>query len=229
MKDENKNRARADRTFVRESAEQLDQQTVRAQSNGDATGPEYWRSLEELAGSDEFREMMHREFPKGASEWVDRFSRRGFLKTMGASLALAGLTGCTKLPLSRIVPYVKQPENLVPGEPMYYATAFTLAVTRRRSWSKATCSGPPKLKAIPIIRRAWAAPTFYAQASLLDLYDPDRSQNITYMGDVRFLDALSGSGDAGQWQRKKGFAGGGVRILTQTVSSPPWRDRFATT
>src|SRR5205085_11946056 len=84
-------------------------------------GPEYWRSLEELAGSAEFREMMHREFPKGASEWLDSCSRRGFLKTMGASLALAGLTGCTKLPLTEIVPYVKQPENLIPGKPMYYA------------------------------------------------------------------------------------------------------------
>src|SRR5215467_14547120 len=82
--------------------------------------------LEELAGSEEFQEMLHREFPKGASEWLEGFSRRGFLKTMGASLALAGLTGCTKMPLTEIVPYVKQPENLIPGKPMYYATAFTL-------------------------------------------------------------------------------------------------------
>src|SRR5436189_5914118 len=103
----------------------LDLQAVKATIQ-QTRGPEYWRSLEELAGSDEFREMMHREFPKGASEWLDAFSRRGFLKTMGASLALAGLTGCTKLPLTEIVPYVKQPENLIPGKPMYYATAFTL-------------------------------------------------------------------------------------------------------
>ncbi len=71
------------------------------------TGPEYWRSLEELAGSEEFQEMLHREFPKGASEWLDSFSRRGFLKTMGASLALAGLTGCTRMPITEIVPYVR--------------------------------------------------------------------------------------------------------------------------
>ncbi|MGA2004389.1 MAG: TAT-variant-translocated molybdopterin oxidoreductase, partial [Terriglobales bacterium] len=67
-----------------------------------AKGPEYWRSLEELAGSDEFREMMHREFPKGASEWLDSVSRRGFLQLMGASLAMAGMTGCTKLPIEEI-------------------------------------------------------------------------------------------------------------------------------
>ncbi len=90
------------------------------------SGPEYWRSLEELAGSKDFQEMLHREFPKGASEWLDDFSRRGFLKTMGASLALAGLTGCTRMPITEIVPYVRQPENVVPGRPMFYATAFTL-------------------------------------------------------------------------------------------------------
>src|SRR5262244_386107 len=92
----------------------LDLETIR-KAIAETKGPEYWRSLEELAGSEEFREMMHREFPKGASEWLESFSRRGFLKTMGASLALAGLTGCTKMPLTEIVPYVKQPENVIPG------------------------------------------------------------------------------------------------------------------
>src|ERR1700685_4823375 len=80
---------------------QLDLATVKEQLE-DTTGPEYWRSLEELAGSDEFQEMMHREFPKGASEWLDDFSRRGFLKTMGASLALAGFIGCPEMALAEI-------------------------------------------------------------------------------------------------------------------------------
>src|ERR1700722_14847780 len=62
------------------------------------SGPEYWRSLEELAGSPDFQDALHREFPKGASEWIDSVSRRGFLKVMGASMALAGMTGCVKLP-----------------------------------------------------------------------------------------------------------------------------------
>ena len=70
--------------------------------------------------------MLHREFPKGASEWLDAVSRRGFLKLMGASLALAGMTACTKQPLEPIVPYVKQPEEVIPGRPMFYATAMTL-------------------------------------------------------------------------------------------------------
>src|SRR5579872_1872089 len=93
--------------------DKLDLQTARVQI-ANSSGPEYWRSLEELAGSSEFQEMLHREFPKGASEWLDSVSRRGFLKLMGASLAMAGMTACTKQPLEPIVPYVKQPEEVVP-------------------------------------------------------------------------------------------------------------------
>ena len=84
----------------------LDLDTVReridaavAHDAAEKTGPEYWRSLEELAGSPAFQEALHREFPKGASEWIDSVSRRGFLKVMGASMALAGMTGCVRLPL----------------------------------------------------------------------------------------------------------------------------------
>src|SRR5271170_4138893 len=106
--------------------DKLNLETARAQIAG-AKGLEYWRSLEELAGSAEFQEMMHREFPKGASEWLDSVSRRGFLKLMGASLAMAGMTACTKQPLEPIVPYVRQPEEVIPGVPMFYATAFTLS------------------------------------------------------------------------------------------------------
>src|SRR5579884_746362 len=111
----------------------LDLATVRekidaavAHDKAEKTGPEYWRSLEELAGSPAFQEALHREFPKGASEWIDAVSRRGFLKVMGASLGLAGMTACTKLPLEPIVPYVRQPENVIPGRPMFYATAARL-------------------------------------------------------------------------------------------------------
>jgi molybdopterin-containing oxidoreductase family iron-sulfur binding subunit len=197
---------------------QLDLQTVKEQIE-ETTGPEYWRSLEELAGSDEFREMLHREFPKGASEWLDSFSRRGFLKTMGASLALAGLTGCTKLPLTEIVPYVKQPENLIPGKPMYYATAFTLGGYASPILVESHMFRPTKIEGNPDHPASLGGTDVYAQASLLDLYDPDRAQNISYMGDVRswtaFTEAMRGPMSA-----QKGIAGGGVRILTQTVSSP---------
>src|ERR1700704_6498909 len=79
------------------------------QAGGQKTGPEYWRSLEELPGSPDFQDALHREFPKGASEWVDSVSRRGFLKVMGASLGLAGVDGCVGLALWPIVSHVARP------------------------------------------------------------------------------------------------------------------------
>src|SRR5208282_1062566 len=197
---------------------QLDLATVKEQIE-DTTGPEYWRSLEELAGSDEFQEMLHREFPKGASEWLDDFSRRGFLKTMGASLALAGLTGCTRMPNTEIVPYVRQPENVVPGRPMFYATAFTLGGYASPILVESHLFRPTKVEGNPQHPASLGGTDVYAQASILDLYDPDRAQNITYLGDVRswnaFMEAVRGPMNV-----QKSLAGSGVRILTQTVSSP---------
>jgi MoCo/4Fe-4S cofactor protein with predicted Tat translocation signal len=197
---------------------QLDLATVKAQIEK-TTGPEYWRSLEELAGSEEFQQMLHREFPKGASEWLDGFSRRGFLKTMGASLALAGLTGCTRMPNTEIVPYVKQPENVVPGRPMFYATAFTLGGYASPILVESHLFRPTKVEGNPQHPASLGGTDVYAQASILDLYDPDRAQNITYLGDVRswnaFIEAVRGPINV-----QKSLAGGGVRILTQTVSSP---------
>ena len=197
---------------------QLDLATVKEQIE-DTTGPEYWRSLEELAGSDEFQEMLHREFPKGASEWLDDFSRRGFLKTMGASLALAGLTGCTRMPITEIVPYVRQPENVIPGRPMFYATAFALGGYASPILVESHLFRPTKIEGNPQHPASLGGTDVYAQASILDLYDPDRAQNITYMGDIRswnaFMEAVRGPMSV-----QKSMAGGGVRILTQTVSSP---------
>src|SRR5208337_2308808 len=196
--------------------------TVKAQFEKaieETTGPEYWRSLEELAGSEEFQEMLHREFPKGASEWLDDFSRRGFLKTMGASLALAGLTGCTRMPNTEIVPYVRQPENVVPGRPMYYATAFTLGGYASPILVESHLFRPTKVEGNPQHPASLGGTDVYAQASILDLYDPDRAQNITYLGDIRswngFMEAVRGPINV-----QKSLAGGGVRILTQTVTSP---------
>src|SRR2546421_10036931 len=87
-------------------------------------GKEYWRSLDELAETEEFEEFLHREFPRQAGEWDDTTSRRTFLKIMGASLALAGLSGCVYQPPEAIVPFVRQPEEFVPGKPLFFATAM---------------------------------------------------------------------------------------------------------
>src|SRR5881275_305822 len=159
----------------------LDLNAVRAEIDKAAkTGPEYWRSLEELAGNPEFQEALKREFPKGASEWIDTVSRRGFLKVMGASLGLAGMTGCVKLPNEVIVPYVRQPENVIPGRAMYYATAHTLSGYANPILVESHLGRPTKVEGNDI----------FAQASILTMYDPDRSQSVVSMGDQRSYAAL---------------------------------------
>src|SRR5579885_847358 len=181
--------------------------------------PEFWRSLEELAGKPEFREMMHREFPKGASEWVDAVSRRGFLRLMGSSLALAGMTACTKQPFEPIVPYVKQPEELVLGRPMFYATAFTLGGYATPLLVTSREFRPIKIEGNDRHQASLGGTDVYAQASILNLYDPDRSQNVTRLGDVtnwsEFTHMLQGALKA-QEEKK----GAGIRVLSGDFSSP---------
>jgi MoCo/4Fe-4S cofactor protein with predicted Tat translocation signal len=188
-------------------------------------GPEFWRSLEELAGSSEFQEMMHREFPKGASEWLDAVSRRGFLKLMGASLAMAGMTACTKQPLEPIVPYVRQPEEVIPGRPLFFATAFSLGGYAAPILVESHLYRPTKVEGNDKHPVSQGGTDVFAQASLLDLYDPDRSQTNTYLGEVRtwgnFVEAIRGPLNS-----QKAVQGAGIRILTRTVSSPTLADQL---
>src|SRR5881394_2365804 len=142
-------------------------------------GQEYWRSLEEVAETPEFQEMMHREFPAGASEWWDGVSRRSFLKLAAASLALAGLTACTKQPPHQILPYVRQPEGLVPGEPLFYATAMPFAGSAHGVLVKSHEGRPVKIEGNPDHPTTLGASDIWMQAAILDLYDPDRSQGVT--------------------------------------------------
>jgi MoCo/4Fe-4S cofactor protein with predicted Tat translocation signal len=193
----------------------------------ESNGPEYWRSLEELAGSREFREMMHREFPKGASEWVDSVSRRGFLQLMGASLAMVGMTGCTKLPLEEIVPYVRQPEQVIPGVAMYYATAFTLSGYANPLLVESQLGRPTKIEGNNLHPASRGGTDVFAQASILGMYDPDRSQAITHLGDVEpagaFVKEIKGPLGV-----QKSLGGAGLRILTQTISSPTLHEQMRT-
>ncbi len=107
---------------MNQSANSTDVAALRRKLDG-ATGRQYWRSLEELADTDEFRSFLNAEFPSEASRLESAVDRRQFLKLMGASMALAGMSACTKQPPEKILPYAKQPEELVPGEPLYYASA----------------------------------------------------------------------------------------------------------
>src|SRR5579862_1836785 len=203
--------------------EKIDQAT--AHDAAEKTGPEYWRSLEELAGSPEFQDALHREFPKGASEWVDSVSRRGFLKVMGASLGLAGMTGCVKLPLEPIVPYVRQPENVIPGRPMYYATAVTLGGYASPVLVESHLGRPTKIEGNDQHPASLGGTDIFTQASILGLYDPDRSQSVMSMGDQRSWQAFLGA-IRGPLSAQKALQGAGIRILTPTISSPTLADQL---
>jgi len=202
----------------------LDLARVRAEME-QTQGPEYWRSLEELAGSEEFREMMHREFPKGAAEWVDGVSRRGFLQLMGASLALAGMTACTKQPVEPIVPYAKQPEDIIPGRPQFYATAMTLGGYASPLLVESHMGRPTKAEGNPEHPASLGASDIYAQASILGMYDPDRSQTPLYLGESRaWRDVLDPLRKALFVQRA--MNGAGLRLLTPAISSPTLADQI---
>ncbi len=189
------------------------------------TGPEYWRSLEELAGSAEFQEALHREFPKGASEWLDTVSRRGFLKVMGASLGLAGMTACTRLPLEPIVPYVRQPENIIPGRPMFYASAMTLGGYANPILVESHLGRPTKIEGNDQHPASMGGTDIFAQASLLTMYDPDRSQSVVSMGDQRSFPSFLGA-IRGPLSAQKSLQGAGIRILTTTITSPTLADQL---
>ena len=101
----------------------IDLSAIRARL-ASASGPTFWRSLDEVAETPEFQQYLQREFPENAADWSDPAGRRQFLKLMGASLALAGVTGCTRQPTEHIVPYVVPPEGYVPGKTQLFATAM---------------------------------------------------------------------------------------------------------
>jgi len=192
--------------------------SIRASLAG-ASGPEYWRSLEELANTETFQAYLHREFPEQASEFTDAVGRRQFLRLMGASLALAGVTACTKQPAETIVPYVRAPEEMVPGRPLFFATAVTLGGYATGVLVESHEGRPTKIEGNPGHPASLGATDVFAQASILGLYDPDRSQTLSHLGDIRtwsaFLGALRSLVEA-----KRAAQGAGMRILTETVSSP---------
>src|SRR5918993_498809 len=195
----------------------IDLQAVRAKLQ--QGGPQVWRSLEEVAETPEFQEYLHREFPSNASEWIDPTGRRNFLKLMSASMALAGLTACTVQPQELIVPYVRQPEEEIPGKPLFFATAMTLGGVGAGLLVESHEGRPTKVEGNPDHPVSQGATDLFAQGSVLTLYDPDRSQTILQLGDVRPWNAAIAAirgGLSGQSTSK----GAGLRILTETVASP---------
>ncbi len=179
----------------------------------------WWRTLDELAGDPTFRERLVNEFPSQIEAITDPVARRTFLKVMGASLALAGVTSCTRQPAERIVPYVRQPEDVIPGKPLYYATAMPLGGVATGLLVESHEGRPTKIEGNALHPGSLGAADAFAQASILGLYDPDRSQTLTHRGEIRPWPAFLGAirvALAAQQPRQ----GAGLRILTESVSSP---------
>ena len=162
---------------------QLDMNDLRARL-AEGGGRDHWRSLEELAETEEFEEMLHREFPESASEWKDGVSRRNFLKLMGASLAFGGLTNCTIQPEEKIVPWVRAPEILIPGRPLFYATAMPLGGIGTGILVESHMGRPTKIEGNPGHPASLGGTDAITQASILDLYDPDRATAVKNAGRI---------------------------------------------
>ena len=193
----------------------LDQ--VRAELKRTSGKGRLWRSIDELENTPEFQAAVEKEFPDAAQEWVDPVSRRGFLKVMGASLALAGLAGCTKQPDEQIYPYIKQPEDLLLGKPNYFATVNPLPTGGVPVLVKSDEYRPIKVDGNPDHSYNHGSSDVFSQGSLLDLYDPDRSQHVTYEGEDRewaeFAQALRDKVTSTK-------DGTGIYFLSTTITSP---------
>jgi len=213
---------------MNESENQLDLAGVRARLETSG-GREYWRNLEELAATPAFQDLVEREFPRQAVGWAEDENsvegRRNFLKVMGASLALAGLTACTRQPTEHIMPYVRQPEELVPGMPMFYATATTLNGVAQGVLAESHEGRPTKIEGNPEHPGTLGACDIFSQASVLSLYDPDRAKAVSLQGEISGWDNFNNAllqAMAAQQARN----GAGIRILTETVTSPTLADQI---
>ena len=195
----------------------LDLAAVRAKLR-EKSGKQYWRSLEELADDPHFEDLLHREFPRQASEWDETVDRRNFLKLAAASLAFAGISGCRQ-PDELIVPYVKQPDGLIPGKPQFYATAMPFGADAVGVLVESHEGRPTHVAGNPDHPSSLGGTDVITQASVLNLYDPDRAQTVTNLGEIRtwsdFLLAMQKPVvDA------KAQGGAPFRVLTGTVTSP---------
>jgi MoCo/4Fe-4S cofactor protein with predicted Tat translocation signal len=176
-----------------------------------------WQSLEQLSETKDYRNFLENEFPANAEEFSG-INRRDALKLMAASAAMAGLSACTKLPTEKIVPYVHPPEEIIPGKPLFYATSIQHGGTATGLLVESHMGRPTNVQGNPEHPGSLGSSDVFAQASILNLYDPDRSQTVIHDGRI----STWGEFDAAMRDIRAQFAprGAGLRILTETVTSP---------
>jgi MoCo/4Fe-4S cofactor protein with predicted Tat translocation signal len=193
-------------------------EAIRAQLRN-SRGRQFWSSLDQLADSPAFRELVEREFPRGASEMPDPVTRRTFLKLMGASLALAGISGCTYMPPEQIAPFNEQPLGRVPGIPTFFASAVSLNGYAAGVLVRSDEGRPTKIEGNPLHPASLGATDIFTQAEILTMYDPDRSRNVLRGGATSSWQEFTATlGNA--LTAQTAAQGAGIRILTTTVTSP---------
>ncbi len=182
-------------------------------------GPAYWKSLDELADTAEFQEFLRKEFPRQAAPLEASLDRRDFLKLLGASLALGGLTACARPPSAheKIVPYVRAPEDTIPGRPQFFATALLDGGYAEGVLAESHQGRPTRVEGNPDHPASLGATHAITAATVLSLYDPDRSQQVLQGGAPRSWSAF---GDAITAALAALPEGSRLRLLTETVTSP---------
>lgn len=196
----------------------LDLAAVR-EKMADKKGSAYWRSLEEACETPEFTRYLGREFPHQAPRDMLPLGRRDFMKLMGAALALAGVGGCAFQPPEHIVPYIKAPEGMEAGIPLYFTTAMTLGGYAYPLMAESNMGRPTKIEGNPEHPGSQGRTSAIAQAAVLSMYDPDRSQTARVGGDVANWTQFIGVLD-GLMKSQVANRGAGLRVLSETVSSP---------
>jgi molybdopterin-containing oxidoreductase family iron-sulfur binding subunit len=196
--------------------DRVDPAAIRAKLAGQH-GPRFWRSLEELADSEGFRAWLRSEHPALAE--AASLDRRDFLKLLGASLALAGLAGCSHPPRSQIVPYVHEPPGQVDGLPRYFATTLTRNGYAHGVLVRDNMGRPTKVEGNPQHPAGLGSTDIFDQAAILQLWDPDRSQSVMHGDSVATWDDFA----AALTERVAHFranSGGGLRLLVAPTTSP---------
>lgn len=186
---------------------------------GDLVGRKYWKSLDEAADTPEFRQWLEREFPSGASE-MNEMTRRTFLRIGAASVLFAGfgLSGC-RSPKQHILPYAKQPERIVPGVPVFYASSMPTAQENIPLVVETHDARPTKIEGNPSYKINGGATNIFAQASILNLYDPDRVE-LSYGKDKKSLTKAKVIDLLNAVSKYKDQKGKGLAFLAEESTSP---------
>jgi molybdopterin-containing oxidoreductase family iron-sulfur binding subunit len=187
------------------------------------TESQYWRSLDQLEDTPEFRQFVEREFPVGASELTNEVDRRKFLVLMAAGIGMAGLTACRR-PVEKVIPAGgKITEQIVPGVPQHYATIYNLGGQAQGLLVRSNDGRPTKVEGNPAHPASLGATSGYAQASLLDLYDPDRSKSVRQGNENKTWDDFVKAATP-LFADLRSRQGEGLRFLTESNASPALRE-----